>query len=149
MKFKATLQLAGKTATGIEVPGKIVDGLGQGKRPPVRVTINGYTYPSTVAPMGGTFMLPVSAEVRDRAGVAAGDKLDVRLELDTEPRTVKVPPDLAKALKKSKQAKSFFDGLSYSHQRRYVMWIEEAKKAETRERRVDKATEMLLDGRQT
>src|SRR5437867_2874762 len=85
MRFHAVIQLSGKTATGIEVPGEVVAALGPSKRPAVRVTINGYTYPSTVAPLGGAFMLPVSAEVRAQAGVAAGDEVAVDVELDTAP----------------------------------------------------------------
>jgi len=110
----------GKTATGIQVPAKIVESLGSGKRPKVRVTINGYTYRSSVAPMGGRFMLGVSAEVRDRAGVAGGDMLDVEIELDTAPREVSVPPDFAAALKRDADAKRFFDGLSYSKKQWFV-----------------------------
>ncbi len=73
MRFRAVVELGGKTATGIQVPAEVVMGLGGTKRPPVRVTIDGYTYRSTVAPMGGKFMLPVSAEVREHARIAAGD----------------------------------------------------------------------------
>lgn len=98
MRFHATIQLGGRTATGITVPSDVVAALGQGKRPPVRVTINGHTYRSTVASLGGEFMPPVSAEIRERAGVAAGDEVDVEIELDTEPREVMVPPDFADAL---------------------------------------------------
>ena len=97
MTFTVTLELAGRTATGIEVPFEVVERLGGGKRPPVKVTIGDYAYRSA-AVMGGRFMLGVSAEHRTRAGVAAGDTVDVTLELDAEPRTVKVPADLAEAL---------------------------------------------------
>ncbi|HKW23505.1 MAG TPA: DUF1905 domain-containing protein, partial [Ktedonobacterales bacterium] len=107
MKFRATVELGGKTATGIQVPAQVVEGLGSGKRPRVHVTINGYTYRSTVAPMGGVFMLPVSAEVREYAGVAAGDTVDVEVQLDTEPREVTVPPDFAAALDGDADARQF------------------------------------------
>jgi hypothetical protein len=147
MKFRATLELAGKTATGIEVPSTVVEKLNAGKRVKVLATIRTYTYRSSVAPMGGRFMLPVSAEVREAAGVAAGDVVDVNLEVDTAPRVVEVPSDLAAALKRDKKAKAFFDGLSFSLQRWYTQPIESAKKPETRERRVDKAIEMLREGR--
>lgn len=143
MQFRAIVQLAGKTATGIQVPEAVVAGLGSGKRPPVRVTINGYTYRSTVAPMGGRFMLPVSAEVRERAGVAAGDQVQVDLELDTAPREVAVPADLAAALDAEAAARRRFDGLSYSNQLRLVLSIEQAKTAETRQRRIAKAVSDL------
>ncbi|MGH9252444.1 MAG: YdeI/OmpD-associated family protein [Acidimicrobiales bacterium] len=147
MRFRATIRLGGKTATGIQVPAEIMESLGSSRRPPVRVTINGHTYRSTVAVMGGQFMLPVSAEQRTNAGVAAGDEVDVDIELDTEPREVTVPPDLAEALDGDADAKRFFDGLSYSHKRRHVLAVEDAKTAETRQRRVAKAVSMLREGR--
>ena len=147
MRFRATVELGGKTATGIEVPTEVVESLGAGKRPPVRVTINGHTYRSTVASMGGRFMLPVSAENRSGAGVAAGDEVDVELEVDTAPREVAVPPDLAHALRRDDAARRFFDGLSYSQKRWFLSGIEEAKKPETRQRRVDKAVAMLWEGK--
>lgn len=92
MIFRATLELHGKTATGIEVPADVVDQLGSGKRPPVQVTIGSFTYPSTVAVMGGRYLLPVAAEVRRQAGVEAGQEIEVELTLDTAPRSVTVPP---------------------------------------------------------
>ena len=147
MKFRATLQLGGKTATGIEVPAEIVASLGSSKRPAVHVTINGYTYRSTVAPRGGVFMLPVSAEVRARAGVAAGDEVDVGIALDTEPRAVVMPPDFADALDREADARRSFDGLSYSNQRQFVLSIEGARTAETRQRRIAKAVSDLHEGR--
>lgn len=146
MRFRAVIQLSGKTATGIQVPAEVVAGLGTNKRPSVRVTINGYTYRSTVATMGGEFMLPVSAEVREGAGVAAGDEVDVDVELDTEPREVSVPPDFAEALDRDADARRFFDGLSYSNKRRLVLSIEEAKTAETRQRRIAKTVDTLREG---
>lgn len=146
MRFRAKILTSGKTATGIEVPARIVEALGS-KRPKVRATINGYTYRSSVAPMGGTFMLGVSAEVRERAGVAGGDTVDVDLALDTEVRTITVPPDLAKALKSDATARRFYEGLSYSQQRWFVDGIEGAKKPETRQRRVAAAVARLREGR--
>jgi Bacteriocin-protection, YdeI or OmpD-Associated/Domain of unknown function (DUF1905) len=147
MRFRATIELGGKTATGIRVPAEIVAGLGAGKRPSVRVTINEYSYRSTVAPMGAAFMLPVSAQVRESAGVAAGDEVDVDIELDTEPREVALPADFADALDREAAARRFFDGLSYSNKRRFVLSIEEAKTAETRQRRIAKAVSTLREGR--
>ena len=147
MKFRATIRLGGKTATGIPVPEEVVEGLGQSKRPPVRVTINGHTYRSTVASMGGEFMLPISAENRTNAGVAAGDEVDVDVELDTEPREVTVPPDFAEALDRDADLRRSFDGLSYSKKQRLVLPIEQAKSAETRERRIAKAVSELREGR--
>jgi hypothetical protein len=147
MRFRSTVILGGKTATGIEVPTEIVEALGSGKRPAVTVTINGHSYRSTVASMGGKFLLPVSAEQRENTGVAAGDDVEVDVELDTEPRVVTVPADFAAALAADAEAKRFFEGLSYSHQRRHVLAVEGAKAAETRQRRIGKAVEMLREGR--
>ena len=147
MRFRATIELAGKTATGIPVPAEVVEALGSGKKPPVRVTIGGHTYRSTVASRGSRYLVPLSAENRERAGVAAGDQEDVDLELDTEPRTVSVPPDLADALASAPEARRFFDGLSFSQQQWYVIPIEQAKTPETRARRVTKAIDMLREGR--
>jgi hypothetical protein len=144
MRFRATIELGGKTATGFQVPAEVVERLGAGKRPAVSVTINGYTYRSTVAPMGGLYMLPVSAEAG--AGVAAGDEVDVDIELDTAPREVDVPADLAAALNGNLDAKRFFAGLSYSNKRRIVLSIEGAKTAETRARRIAKTVIMLEQG---
>ncbi|HEY8738098.1 MAG TPA: YdeI/OmpD-associated family protein [Candidatus Dormibacteraeota bacterium] len=147
MTFRATVLLSGKTATGIRVPPNIVAGLGSSKRPAVRVTINGHTYRSTVAPMGGEFMLPISAEIREITGVKAGDNVDVNLALDTEPREVTVPPDLKSALAKDASARKFFEGLSYSNKLRIVLSVDAAKSAETRQRRIAKAVESLREGR--
>jgi hypothetical protein len=147
MRFRATLQSNGKTATGIRVPPEVVAALGTSRKPAVRVTIAGHTYRSTIATRSGVFLLGVSAENRQAAGVAAGDELDVDLELDTEPREVAVPPDLAEALASDAQARRFFDSLTHSQQQWYVLPIEQAKAAETRERRVAKAIAMLREGR--
>jgi hypothetical protein len=146
MRFRATIELGGKTATGFSVPEDIVTGMGSGKRPAIRVTIKDHTYRSTVAPMGGRFMIPLSAENRQAAGVAAGDEVDVEIELDTEPREVTVPADFADALSRDAEAKAYFDTLSYSHQLRWVLSIEGAKAAETRQRRIDKAVSTLHEG---
>lgn len=147
MKFRTVVELGGKTATGIRVPPEVVEGLGSGKRPAVLVTIHGYTYRSTIAPMGGLFYLPVRAEVRERAGVAAGDEVEVDVELDTEPREVTVPEDMAAALAADADARHAFDALSYSNKRRIILSIEDAKTAETRQRRIDKAVSSLREGR--
>src|SRR6185312_11389381 len=120
VKFRTKLLTAGKTATGIEVPSKVMEGLGAGKKPAVRVTINGYTYRSTVATVNGKSMVGVSEEVRQNAGVTGGDTVDVEMELDTAPREVAVPPDLAQALAKDAKAKKYFDSLSYSGKVRLV-----------------------------
>jgi len=145
--FRATLLLKGKTATGISVPEDVVEALGSGKRPRVTVTIGSYAYRSTVAPMGGEFLVPVSAEVRAAAGVEAGEELDVTLELDTAPRVIEVPDDLAAALVAAPEAKAFWDTLSYSHQRAHVDSINGAKAAETRQRRIEKSVTQLRAGK--
>jgi uncharacterized protein DUF1905/bacteriocin resistance YdeI/OmpD-like protein len=147
MKFRAIIELSGKTATGIQVPAEVVAHLGSSKRPPVRVTINGYTYRSTVAPMGGVFMLPISAENRMLAHVSAGDEVEVEVEPDTQPREVNVPTDFLEALDRDADARRFFDGLSFSNKQRIVLSIEEAKTAETRLRRIAKSVGTLREGR--
>lgn len=147
MRFRTTIELHGKTATGFQVPPEVVAALGSGKRPAVLVTIGGHSYRSTVAPMGGLYMLPLSAENRTAAGVAAGDEVDVDVELDSAPREVVVPPDFAAALDAEPEARRFFDALSYSNQRRHVLAIEDAKTDETRRRRINKAVSALADGR--
>src|SRR5262245_18378231 len=98
MKFRTIVELGGKTATGLPVPDDVVAQLGAGKRAPVRVTIGGHTYRTTVASMGGRFLVPLSAEIPAAAGVAAGDDVDVDIALDDAPREVTVPDDLAAAL---------------------------------------------------
>jgi hypothetical protein len=147
MRFHATLLLNGKTATGIQVPDDVVAALGSSKKPPVRVTIRDTTYRTTVAVVGEAFMIPISEEIRKKAGIAAGDELEVEIEPDLEPREVTVPPDLADALAQDVDAKRFFEGLSYSNKRRFVLSIEDAKTAETRQRRILKAITMLREGR--
>jgi bifunctional DNA-binding transcriptional regulator/antitoxin component of YhaV-PrlF toxin-antitoxin module len=137
MRFHGVIELGGRTATGIEVPEDVVTGLNAGRRPPVSVTIGAYTYRSTVASRDGRFLIPVSAEVRRGAGVQAGDEVDVELVLDTAPRVVTVPADLAEALDADPPARKAFDGMSYSHQRQYVLAVEDAKTPATRQRRID------------
>ena len=136
VRFRATLETNGRTATGIEVPESVVEQLGAGKRPPVRVTLHEHTYRTTVARMGGRYLVPVSAEVRTAAGVAAGDELDVGIELDDAPRTVEVPADLAEALAASPDAARAWEKLSYTHRKEWARSVEDAKKPETRARRV-------------
>lgn len=149
MEFTAELQLHGKTATGITVPPEVIEALGAGKRVPVIVSLGTYSYRTTVAPYGGVFLIPVSAEHRQAAGVTAGEFVRVGLEVDAAPRTVDVPADLKKALAASKSAKIFFDSLAVSHQREYVRWVEEAKKPETRNARITKCVGLLESGMKT
>jgi hypothetical protein len=140
MKFRATVELGGKTATGIEVPEDVVAALGSGNRPAVTITVGGHCYRTTVSRMGGRFLVPLSAENRAAAGVAAGD------ETDTTPREVEVPADLAKALAADDAAKTTFDGLSYTHRKEWVRWVDDAKKADTRATRLAKTVESLRTG---
>jgi hypothetical protein len=138
MRIRAILEQHGKTATGVEIPDDVVEALGGGRRPPVRVTVNGYEYRSSVASMGGRFLLGLSAEVRAGSGVSAGDELELDLALDDAPRELKVPDDLAHALTASPAAERAFEALSYSNRRRLVLAVEAAKAAETRQRRIAK-----------
>lgn len=135
--FTTTLiQAEDSNATGIRVPPENVAELGKGKRPPVKVSFKDYTYRTTVAAYGDVFMLPVSAEHREAAGVKAGDTLEVTLELDEAPRTVEVPEDLAAALAEKPGARAAFDALSYSQRKEHVRQVESAKAQETRTRRI-------------
>ena len=145
MRFRARIELHGKTAMGIVVPPEVVESLKSGKRPPVRVTINGHTYRSTVASMAGEFRLPISAEHRTSSGVEVGDEVEV--EPDTQAREVNVPSDFLEALDRDADAKRFFDGLSYSNKQRIVLSIEGARTSETRLRRITKAVSELREGR--
>ena len=147
MRFETTIIQSDKTATGIRVPDQIVGALGSGKRPAVRVTINGFTYRTTVAVLGGAFMIGVSAENRAGAGVRGGDVVNVEIELDTAPREVMVPADFTAALDAEPEARRTFDGLSYSNKSWHVLSIEGAKTEETRHRRIAKSVEALRDGR--
>ena len=150
MRFRATVELGGKTPTGIEVPEDMVVALGSGNRPPVTVTIGGHTYRTTVARMGGRFLIPLSAE--NRTGPAwpqGGQVFDVDIALDSGPREVAMPADLAAALAQDEEARASFDGLSYTHRKEWVRWIEEAKKAETRAARLTKTVASLREGKRT
>lgn len=146
VKFHTTILLEGNN-TGILVPEEAVEKLAAGKRAPVKVTLNGFTYRSTIAVMGGMFLIPLSAERRANAKVKGGDSLDVTLELDTEPREVELPDDLRKALSKEKAAMAFYEGLSYSAKLRYVAPVGQAKTAETRQRRIEKVVSDLKAGK--
>ncbi|WP_346621115.1 YdeI/OmpD-associated family protein [Blastococcus montanus] len=147
MEFRTTVTLGGKTATGLQVPDEVVTALGAGKRPPVVVTVGGHTYRTTVAPMGGAYWIPLSAEHRAAAGVAAGDEVSIVVEPDTAPREVTLPDDLAGAMDEA--ARSFFAGLAPSHKKEWVRWVEEAKKPETRAARIGKTVESLRAGKKS
>lgn len=147
MRFRTTILQSDKTATGIRVPAEVVESLGKGRRPPVKVTINGFTYRNTIAVMGGEYMVGVSAENRAGAGVAGGDVVDVDIELDTEPRTVDVPVDFAAALDAVPDARRTFDALSNSNKGWHVLQVNGAKSDETRARRIAKSVDALRQGK--
>jgi hypothetical protein len=146
-RIRALLEQNGKTAVGFAVPEDVVTALGKGKRPPVRVSINGYTYRSTVAPMGGRYLIGVSAENRAAAGVAGGQTHDIQLELDEAPREVALPADFAAALAAEPAARTTFEKLSPSNQGYHVSLLDGAKTDETRARRLEKSIAALREGR--
>jgi hypothetical protein len=140
--FTTTLELARKTATGIEVPTEVVEALGGGKRAAVTVTLGDYVYRTTLASMGGRFLIPVASEHRTAAGLTAGDTVVVTLELDTAPRTVEVPDDLASALDGA-GVREAFDALSPSARKAHVTSVTGTRVEETRARRVAKVVSSL------
>jgi hypothetical protein len=146
-RFRATILQTGKTTMGFEIPPAVVDALGSGRRPPVTVTINGYTYRNSVAVMGGVYMIGISSEHRGPSGVSGGDEVEIELALDTAPRIVAVPPDLAAALDAEPAARQTFDKLSYSNKSWHVLQVEGTKVAETRARRIEKSVAALREGK--
>ena len=147
MRFESTVELGGKTATGIPVPERVIEALGPSKRPPVTITVNGHSYRTTAVRMGGRFFVPLSAENREAAGVAAGDQIVVDIDNDTAPREVDLPADLAAAMDEAVRAT--YDGLSFTHRKEWVRWVEEAKKPETRATRIEKTVAGLRAGKKT
>jgi hypothetical protein len=142
MRFETTLLLVGNN-TGIDVPPAVLDELGGGKRPLVNVTVNdSYSYRSAVAPMGGRYLISFSSDKRAATGLKGGETITVELTLDTEPRTVEVPEDLAAALSAA-GLREAFDRISPSQQKAHVTSVEGAKAAETRARRVAAVVEKL------
>lgn len=146
MRFATTILQSGNN-TGIEVPPEVLDALGAGRRPAVTVTVEGYTYASTVGARDGRFLLPLSAEHRRASGLAGGDAVEVELVLDPEPRVVEVPPDLRAALAEDPRVAEAFDALSPSRRRRLVTAVDAAKGEDTRRRRVAKAVDDVRTGR--
>ncbi|WP_328614624.1 YdeI/OmpD-associated family protein [Amycolatopsis sp. NBC_00355] len=147
MKFRTTVLLGGKTATGLPVPDDVVEALGAGKKPAVTVTLGGHSYRTTVASRGGQYLVPLSAENREKAGVAAGDDVDVEIVLDTAPRELEIPADLAAALAADSEALKRFESLSYSRKQGFVLPIGQAKTEETRQRRIAKVVTDLRAGK--
>jgi hypothetical protein len=147
LTFTATLQARGPAAAVVLDEAQVA-AVGDGaKRFPVVATVNGYTWRTTVMRMGGEFLLGLNREVRTGAGAEAGDEVSVELAFDTAPREVSVPPALAAALDADPAARTVYDGLAFTHRKEYARWIEEAKREETRERRVAKALDMLKAGK--
>ena len=141
--FRAVIQNAGGGGAFVEVPFDVEKTFGS-KRPKIRAKIEGVPYRGTLVRMGRErHMLIILKDIREKIGKSFGDEVRVSVEPDVEPRVVEIPPDLMKAFKKEKQARSFFEGLAYSHQREYVGYITEAKKEETRARRILRTIEML------
>jgi Bacteriocin-protection, YdeI or OmpD-Associated/Domain of unknown function (DUF1905) len=139
--FTTNIKAVGNN-TGIEVPAKNIAELGESKKPAVKVNMSGYSYASTVAVMSGKFMIPLSKAHREAAGLKAKDKITVTLELETTPRTVEVPDDLAEALSKA-GVRKMFDASAPSKRKEFVRQVEEAKTQETREKRIAKILEAL------
>ena len=143
MRLTLELQRTGGNTTGFQIPDEAVTSLGGGGRPKVTVALNGFTFPSSIAKMGGSYWLGVSAERRTAAGVEGGQVYDLDVELDTAPRVIETPDDLRAALEAEPGLRARWEKLSYSHQREHVQAITSAKAPETRARRVAKAIEML------
>jgi hypothetical protein len=146
MKFQAKVIPSGN-ATGVGVPADVVKALGSGSRPLIVVTINGHTWRSRVASMRGEHLVGISAANRAASGIAAGDMVEVDLELDTEPRVVPEPPDLARALRDDPEARAAFERLPYGLRRRHVAAIEDARTSEVRQRRIAKLVATLRSDR--
>jgi hypothetical protein len=144
--FTVELERVQKTATMFRVPFDLEDAFGRA-RPPVKVTIRGHTWRTTPGVYGGVGHVVVNRAVKAATGADAGDRVRVRMELDTEPRTVAVPRDVAAALRADPAAQAAFDSMSYTHRREYVDWVEEAKREETRARRIAATVERVRTGK--
>lgn len=145
--FKTQLQPRGPAAAVILDDAQVA-AVGEGaKRFPVVATVNGYTWRTSVVRMGGEFLLGLNKEVRQGAGVTAGDEVDVTVELDAAPREVEVPEALAAALAADPEARAFFDRMAFTHRKEYARWIADAKQEQTRQRRLGQALEMIRAGK--
>ena len=146
IRFRTELQARGPAAA-VVLDDTQVAAVGEGaKRFPVVATVNGYTWRTSVARMGGEFLLGLNRQVREAAAVAAGDTVEVVVQLDDQPREVDLPDDLAAALSKDRTAKAAFDGMAFTHRKEYARWVADAKREETRQRRVAQALEMIRAG---
>ena len=145
--FIATILDAGGGGAFVEVPFDVEKEFGA-KRPKVKATFEGVPYRGILTRMGTEkHILIILKDIREKIGKTFGDEVNMTVELDTEPRVLELPKELVKELKKDKEAKMFFDKLSYTHQREYVNWINEAKKEETKQNRILKAIAMLKKGK--
>jgi bifunctional DNA-binding transcriptional regulator/antitoxin component of YhaV-PrlF toxin-antitoxin module len=147
VRFRTAVELSGRTATGLPVPDDVVAALGKGRRPPVRVTIGAYSFHTTIGIMGGRSLIPLSAQHRDAAGIHPGDMVTVDLDADDQPQESAVPTDLATKLNQDPEARRFFDSLSTSQRREWIRWIEDAKRAPTRQARIAAAIDALHAGK--
>jgi len=147
MKFRTTIRQSEGSATGIEIPDDVMAALGAGKKPPVKLSVNGYAYRSTVATVDGKSMVGFSAAHRTASGLNGGDAVDVDIEVDTEPRIVELPEDLAAALDAEPKARETFDKLSNSMKGYHVSQVLDAKTPETRQRRIEKSISVLREGK--
>jgi len=146
IRFRAQLQPRGPAAAVVLDDAQVAE-VGEGaRRFPVVATVNGYTWRTSVARMGGEFLVGLSREVRQGAGVQAGDEVDVTIELDSAPRDVEVPEALAAALAADPPVKAVFESMAFTHRKEYARWVAEAKRDETRQRRVQQALEMIRAG---
>jgi hypothetical protein len=132
-----------------ELPEGVVAALGGGKRPAVRAVVHDYEHRTRIAVYGDRYYLAFRREAREAAGLVPGDEVDIALELDEQPREVVLPSDVAAALDADPAARVRFDALSFTHRKEYVDWIQSAKRAETRQRRLAQATTLLKSGRRT
>lgn len=146
MKLRTTIEQTGPSTSGIPVPDDFVAALGGGRRPAVTVTVNGYTYRSSIAPMGGRNLISLSSKNREAAGVKGGESVEVEIALDTEPRTVNIPVDLAAALAAYPAARATFERLSYSNKSWHVLQLEDARTPETRSKRLTRSIDALRSG---
>lgn len=145
MKFNTEIFTGGGNTAGFWIPEDVVMSFNKGKKFPVVVTIKDYTFRNTIASYDGKFAIGLNMEHRTKSGLKVGDKIEVDLEYDDKPRDVEIPKDMQKVLNSNPKVKEIFDALAYSHRKEYVRWIMEAKKEETRNARLEKLNQMILD----
>lgn len=148
MKFKAKIFTGGGNTAGFWVPDEVVESFNKGKRVPVVVTINGYSYRNTITTYDGKSAVGVSIENREKANLKVGDEVEIEVVYDDNPREVEVPEDMQAELNKEPKAKEMFEKMAYSHKKEYVRWITDAKKIETRMDRLSKLNKKILESKQ-